>query len=232
MIRVGRCEYNGGKYILPEFEGFTPIVVMLKSSSKWYPLSPYYLNDNGMIMENIWQFSKVYEVVPKGTRYQSRFSKKIIWDHPEEVHVKDGELTKEYFAWREKGFHAEDPIRYPVGFNHRHKCLYAYYDGEKLDYVESRKKIYKKVYTDLVVKEKKFLELKQKLKKENLLIIEIDGPRQESLNYYIDKYDVDDDFIKNKTMLATKENLDIMLNDPKYPFGHGYCLASALLDPN
>ena len=39
-------------------------------------------------------------------------------------------------------------------------------------------------------------------------------------------------FIKYKTMLATKENLDIMLNDTKYPFGHGYCLAAALLDLN
>lgn len=31
-------------------------------------------------------------------------------------------------------------------------------------------------------------------------------------------------------MLITKENISIMLNDTKHPFGHGYCLAMALLD--
>ena len=30
-------------------------------------------------------------------------------------------------------------------------------------------------------------------------------------------------------MLITPENLNIMLNDPKHPYGHGYCLAKALL---
>lgn len=74
----------------------------------------------------------------------------------------------------------------------------------------------------------------KKLKKwlqegKNLLIIEVDGPHQESLDYYKEKYNVDDDFIVNSTMLATKENLEIMLNDTKHPFGHMYCLAACLL---
>lgn len=42
-------------------------------------------------------------------------------------------------------------------------------------------------------------------------------------------YNVDDSFIQNHTMLATKENLNIMIDDIKHPFGHGYCLAMALL---
>jgi len=60
---------------------------------------------------------------------------------------------------------------------------------------------------------------------ENLLIIEVDGPHQESINYYKQNYGVGDEFIINDTMLCTRENLGIMLNDPKHPFGHGYFLA-------
>ena len=64
---------------------------------------------------------------------------------------------------------------------------------------------------------------------ENLLIIEVDGPHSEAINYYQQKYNVKGDFIEQNTMLATPENLEIMLNDPKYPYGHGYCLANILL---
>ncbi len=41
---------------------------------------------------------------------------------------------------------------------------------------------------------------------------------------------VDDNFIENGTILATPTNLRIMLEDPKRPFGHGYCVAMALQD--
>lgn len=64
----------------------------------------------------------------------------------------------------------------------------------------------------------------------NLLIVEVDGPHGESLDYYKKKYKVDDNFIEDDTILATKENLKIMLNDTKHAFGHGYCLAVALLN--
>jgi hypothetical protein len=62
-----------------------------------------------------------------------------------------------------------------------------------------------------------------------LLIEEVDGPHSESLPYYKERYGVGDDFIVNNTMLATERNLAIMLYDTKHPFGHGYCLAWALL---
>jgi hypothetical protein len=113
---------------------------------------------------------------------------------------------------------------------------------EKLNYIdaslrerrpkgEARKKIYIPVYTKLVKKEPKFIKLQKMLKKEiNLLIIEVDGPKQESLNYYKEIYGVDDHFIENDTILITKNNLNIMLNDEKHAFGHGYVLAAALLD--
>jgi len=125
------------------------------------------------------------------------------------------------------------PIRYPVGYNHRSKCLFAIKDLNNpvpLDYVQSRIQIYLPLYVELVRKEAQYTELLNKVRRgENILIIEVDGPHQESLDYYKEKYNIGDDFIQNKTMLCTKENLNIMLYDTKHAFGHGYCLAVALL---
>jgi len=238
MIRVGRRNGN----IDPSFEGFTPILVLTKSSP-YGSIGPYCLKDEkGRIMENIYQFSKVYEIVPESLEKYSRYDNRIIWKWKAERHVllcSDGtfDITPEYFIWRKSGMYAKDAIRYPVGFKDRKRCLFALKEDEnenvipkRLNYIESRKEIYCPLYEKLVKKEKQFSELKERLNKgENLLIIEVDGPHSESLPYYREKYNVGKDFIIGNTMLATKDNLDIMLNDPLHPYGHGYCLARALL---
>jgi hypothetical protein len=197
-------------------------------------------------MENSWQFSKIYAKVPKSVQKYSRWNPMIIWDHPAETHFipdqddptdfSKGQILPAYSVWRKKGMEAEHPIRYPVGFANRHKCLFSMADNpdgtlsEPLNYIEGRKRIYVPLYCSLVEKEAKFIELQDMLNiGKNLLIIEVDGPHQESLEHYKTNYGVFDDFIEQDTMLASEENLRIMLNDPKHPFGHGYCLAMALL---
>ena len=236
MIRVGRCKYNStGKRTDPSYPGFTPIVVLMMSHSPYGVLGPYVLaDDDGVIMENRHQFSKLYAKVPATTQYYSRYDKTVIWSHPAETHYENGEILPAYWAWRAKGMANPYYVRYPVGFNNMHKCLFAIANEnnpERLDYVEGRKKIYVPVYCDLAKKEAKFLELKDRLATgENLLIIEVDGPHEESLDHYIEKFHVDESFIENDTMLAIEENLNIMLIDEKHPFGHGYCLAMALQD--
>ena len=239
MIRVGKRIYNrDGTFVDPEFKGFTPIIVMTKCYKKWFPLSPYALtNERGQIMENIFQFSKVYAKIPARTCHYSRYDDRVIWKHGAEVHVDEkGNLTKEYKKWRKKGKNNKDPVRYPVGFNYRHKCLYAIRNLKnpvKLDYIESRKKIYLHQYIKMAKKTKEFKELQRRHKSgENLLIIEVDGPHQESMDYYKKKYDVPDDFIVDSTVLVNDKNMNILLNDPKHPFGHGYCLGWALLGKN
>ena len=226
-VRVGRIVK--GKH--PSFEGFIPIVVMTKSS-KYGEIGPYCLkNEFNQIMENKFQFSKLYSEVPETTQTYSRWDPRVIWDWPAQIHLKDGEPTEDYWKWREAGMNAAEAIRYPVGTTHRHKCLYALTDdGHKLDYVEGRKQIYLPEYVNLAKKHPTFHKLQKWLKEgKNLLIIEIDGPHQEDLQYYKDKYDIDDDFIVQNTMIANEENLEIMLNDTKNPYGHSYCLAGALL---
>ena len=43
------------------------------------------------------------------------------------------------------------------------------------------------------------------------------------------EYGVSEDFIVNDTVVANVENMKLLLNDTKANFGHGYCLAMALL---
>ena len=240
MIRVGRREYlPGGKYKDPVYEGFTP-VLCLTQSSQYGDISPYCVSNDEGIFENVWQFSKLYERVPVSRQTYSRWDNTVIWEHKAEVHTDEtGNPNEAYWAWREKGFKCGYPIRYPVGRYHRHKCIGSLYkekSDEKeesyvlLDYISARKLIYLNGYLDCITELERFKSLKSRLDKgENLLIIEVDGPHQESLSYYKDKYNVSDDFISGNTMIANRENLEIMLNDSKHPFGHGYCIAWGLL---
>ena len=241
QIRVGRCKYQNGKRVDPSYPGFEPIVVMTKST-KYGSLGPYCLkNEKGQIMENIWQFSKVYPTVPATIQRYSRYDRRVIWDHPTEIHAmqnNDGSytITPEYLTWRYKGMNCSDPIRYPVGYNHRHTCLFALksengkINHTPINYIDSRKQIYLPVYINLVKSHPQFKFLLNKVRNgENILIIEVDGPHQESLEHYKKTYGAEDDFILNDTMLCTREHINIMLNDEKHPFGHGYCLGLALL---
>lgn len=225
MIRVGLR----GSY----YEGFETIEITTKSASgKWFPLSPYSLKDKkSRNMENLWQFSKFYGKIPDSIQYYSQWDRTIIWEQKAENHTgDDGEPNENYYKWVRKGIYSEYPIRYPCGFHYRSKCLYAIdNEGNKLNYIESRKKIYLPLYIKLAKRTKEFKLLKKKLEKgENILLIDIDGPKD--IEYYIREHDVENDFIVNNTMLVTKKNIKIMLNDSKYSFGHCYCLALALLD--
>lgn len=245
QVRVGRTIYSkDGKRTDPSFPGFTPIVVLTKSSA-YGALGPYVLKDpKGRIIENLWHSTKVFAEVPKVECKASRYEDRIIWSHPAETHATWDEknqtynLNQKYLNWRKKLESCPDAVRYPVGYQDRHKCLFAMaekpdgtIDATPLTYIEGRKKIYVPIYLEAVKRSPVFDSLKARLEKgENLLIIEVDLCHEEDLAYYVQKYNVPNSFITNGTMLATKENLSIMLNDTKFSYGHGYVLAGALLD--
>lgn len=232
MIRVGRRVGNKN----PEYPGFTPIVVMMKSHSKWSSLSPYYSTINGYIMENIWQFSKLYPDLPASAQKYSAYDNFRIWEWSNEKHLDNDIITDKYWNWRQAGFNNKYAVRYPPGIHNMHKCAFSVFvnlDGstERLNYIQSRKKVYLPTYVESIKSLPQFKELQQRLVKgENILIIETDGPHQESLNYYVDKYGVNNNFIEKGTVVANTSNLRILLNDDKHPFCHGYCLAAALLN--
>jgi hypothetical protein len=236
QIRVG--VQNG------HYDGFVKIVVMTPSNSKkWFPLSPYSMKTvDGVNFENYYQSSRVYPTVPYTKQVYSRWDSRVIWERDAEQHVTDGHLTSTYKKWRDDLRDNEDPVRYPVGRHWRKHAIYAI-DAPRnasleeleskphLGYIEARKQIYLKTYVELVRKIPEFFKLREMVRKgTNILIIEVDGPHEESLDYYIERYNVDKDFIVGGTILATSENLNIMLNDTKHSFGHGYCLAWALLN--
>lgn len=232
-IRVGTRKYSGGKFIDPDLEGYTPIVSLTKTSP-YGSLSPYLLRTpSGVILENYYQFSKVYEEVPRSVQTKNQYDKTIIWDHPGEIHIENGVPNKRYFKWRRKGMETQYPVRWPVGKIHSKRCLYSIPEHNfelRLGYVDSRKQIYLRSYLETVVKEPLFEELRNRVANgENLLIIEVDGPHQESLGYYMETYGVTKFFIQESTVRVTKRHLKILINDTKHPFGHGYCLAAALL---
>lgn len=235
MIRVGRTIYDAnGTPHHPSYPGFERIVVLMKSHSEWGSLGPYNLvDDEGRIFENIYQGSKCYKNIPATKINYSRWDNRVIWQHPAEQHVdNNGNILPAYWQWREKVMKNKFHLRYPVGKAYAKYCLFAIPEdnlNEKLDYISSRKRIYAKLYIDLVRKQPKYDELITKLENgQNLLITEVDGPHQESIDYYVENYLVDEEFIENDTMEASEHYLNIMLNDDKHPFGHGYCLAMAL----
>lgn len=81
-IRIGRRIYKDGKVVDPSYPGYEPIIVMTKSTA-YGSLGPYCLkNDRGQIMENIFQFSKIYETVPSSRQKYSRYDPTIIWIIP------------------------------------------------------------------------------------------------------------------------------------------------------
>ena len=124
MIRVGRRVYNkDGSFTDPSYPNFEPLYCLTKSTA-YGDLGPYVLKDNkGRNMESLYQFSKLYESVPKRIERYSRYTSQVIWDHPAEKHVENGKITQEYINWREKGFNNPYHVRYPVGFNHRAACV-------------------------------------------------------------------------------------------------------------
>lgn len=229
---------DGQDYIKPG----TKKILSLTKSTAYGELSPYLMKRNGILMENEWQFSKLYEAIPSVNEKEHRYSDNY-WVWPGQVHVDRRKssnliecLTPEYFEWRKAGMECPFPVRYPVGYSHRHACIGCYYcpkpngSARILDYITSRKKLYLPLYLKIVEKLPLFHELLSEVKAgTDITIVEVDGPHQESLQHYQDKYNVNEDFIVDHVMLSSPENLNIMLHDEKHPFGHGYCLATALL---
>lgn len=234
-IRIGR-KINSH---LPQYSNFTPIVLSTR-----HPLSSFNLKDShGYILENIWQFSKIYQTVPYAKQFYSLHNKMVIWEHYPETHLKvDGDgkpiFSSAYIQWRRKGYHNPHAIRYPTGFNYRTKTLghvwgtgsYNCETEVKILHVdEARQTIFLPLYCQLVSNNSEFKELISRLKKgENLLLIDADGPYQESLKYYMKKYGVNEKFIEDDTMEASIENINILLNDDKHIFGNASSLAYAL----
>eukprot|EP01102_Stenamoeba_stenopodia_P004289 TRINITY_DN14611_c0_g1_i1.p1 TRINITY_DN14611_c0_g1~~TRINITY_DN14611_c0_g1_i1.p1 ORF type:complete len:264 (-),score=50.23 TRINITY_DN14611_c0_g1_i1:108-824(-) len=226
-VAVAQKPERGGKSPWPERDGFVRIDVTSGSNKKIdgshaSDLSPLYLGpvediegNKALRFENYWQFTKVY---------------------PQLGHLdKD---TKEPNAtwrrWRDTGFKllkkakgVSKGIRTPKEISQLKKQVregtlqswapcYAVHNGNKFAYIEARKAIYVPIYRELIEK----LTVLKKIKKlvdegQNVMILDFDGPPLRDWP---------------NGMPITVDSLKTMLNDPRYPFGHGYVVAMALCD--
>ena len=186
-------------WVLPFWEKFRPkknyieINTTTKSNNWSKGLSPMLVgmifSDNGIArnMENFWQYAKVYE---------------------HQVDSNQNPLP-EYFEWKSKGYNKEWADRYPAGKGAI--PLYTWYCGEKLGYIEARKKLYLKYYQDTVIHTDAFKTLKEtwlNCKKDNtdIILLDFDAYNHRELNY-------------------TWEDI---LNDEKRKMGHAFVLAKIL----
>ncbi len=172
-------------------------VINVTSRSKDFGagLSPFYLGPVNLYgghvsknVENAWQYAKVYE-----------------------RHVKDGEPTPEYFEWAKAGWNNSYAARYPMGKGAVPE--YSYWDGQKLGYVEARKKIYYPLYCEAAARTESYQKLKD---------------LYESLsNKFTDLWLWDFDGFNHRELGWT---LTDVINRPERKMGHGFCLAGMLTD--
>lgn len=134
-------------------------------------------------MENGWQFSKCYEYYLQ----------------------EDGSVGERYFKWAQDGWNDKRAHRYPMGKGV--VPLFSYWDGEKLPYVEARKKIYVPLYAKAVQQTNAFERVKKMHEEgQNLYLWDFDGYDHKRLNLTFDQ----------------------VINDPNRKMGHAFVIAMLL----
>lgn len=145
------------------------IIINTTSRDKQFgrDLSPFYLrtkietNDGEKIttcVENAWQYSKVY----------SQF-------------VNNDTILPEYFQWAKNGFLSTRANRYPMGKNKI--PLFFLWKGERLGYIEARKKIYIPLYSQAVEQTTAFKFLKRLNNSgQDIILLDFDAYDHRKLN--------------------------------------------------
>lgn len=123
--------------------------------------------------------------------------------------------TEAWKTFRKKGYASTKRTRRPFPKKSSMGLpVYSRYKGVSYDYISSRKMIYVPMYADLIRDLPIMKELRKLLKSgQNIMIIDGDGPPKPEYN--------DGEII-------TKEFWKKMINDKRYPFGHGYVVAALL----
>lgn len=261
-IRIGKFLWDKNKnHGVPITEGYTNVYPLTDRSKLGWQLSPYLLKDKeaifgykDAIMENLWQGAKIYKQVAKQNQYQYG---KLIWSHPAEIHIKDitykenGKIKKitttpEYWDWREKIFNTDHFVRYPNGYYGRHECVCALWEENGkikiYDYIEGRKKIYAKVYAELVKNEPTFKQLKRNFEKgECYQILDVDGPTLTEENkdkFPYNTMELVDGQVPSKedwgidgigSIELNRANITALLYDTDHPLGHCAVLGCCLM---
>ncbi len=135
-------------------------------------------------VENGWQYSKVYEFYTDD----------------------NGDPSEDYFKWAKEGWNNTRAVRYPMGKGI--KPLYSWWNGEKLSYVEARKKIYVPLYSKAVQQTHAFKRLKEMYEssEDDIYLWDFDGYNHRYFNI----------------------DFDYVINDPTKTMGHAFVIAMLL----
>lgn len=139
-------------------------VVVVNTTSRggeWAGLSPFLIGPcrlpDGRIsltMENAWQYSKVY---------------------PQHIR-EDGEPNADWWTWSYEGFSNPRAVRYPMGKGA--VPVYSYFRGERLGYIEARRRLYAPLYTRAVTKTRSYDSLVTLYERETVIALrDFDGYR-------------------------------------------------------
>jgi len=238
--RVAVAKFDHVARRSPHRDGFTPVLIHVSPKSPGGALSPFNLRDEfGHILENVWQFSKLYHDV-KRQSLPLRRAGLLLWEHPAEVHADaDGMPNAAYWKWRRLGMRNKYAVRYPNGYAGRRDCICAVWsrdaaanpegplaDAECLGYVQARKRIYCALYARLAVIHDEFKALLSLLAGgRDLLLVEVDGPapgRAKSGPLAI--VTAEQPWLD----ICDEETVRYLLHDTSAAFGHGYVLATLL----
>jgi len=218
----------------PRRDGFTNIDVTSGSMNKINNrsarvLSPLYLGpvvdsdgDKALRFENYWQYLKVYPQLGHWDQINKKPTDKwIMWKQhgflllkgkkgirtPPEVSALKRKYNEAcnatYKNKAEKDKAINDAKWVPIGH---------WFNGKLLGYIEARKQIYVPTYAKLIKKKQVIKDMKKMITKgDKLMILDLDGPPRKSYP---------------TGLLMTDDNWETMINDEKYPFGHGYVVAA------
>jgi hypothetical protein len=226
-IRIGQHQRAKMQPVYPNFEKITAW-----SRGKWKDLSPFYIGgveyvdvdgekEVAPIFENFWQGHKVWDKVAR--------QKQKVWEWPSESHIKDDMPNEKWMKWHKALINHDEPVRRPNG---RAVPKYAWWRDQKtgklqkLNTVESRRKIYIPFLKDLYRKSASYKKLLAKVKAgQNIMLIEPDGPL---LDAYPEGREMTLDLLNN---LVEKMNYKDEGFPERYaPFGHGYVIAMCILE--
>lgn len=226
-VRVARII---GRYKpAPEAPGFITInVTSMNTKSVGAELSPFRLKTaEGYIFENLWQFSKFYDVVDSVGGDGSN-DNETTWHYDFEQHSVNGNPNELYWKWREAGYKFPHPVRYPVGKGKKPIC--SIWNGARLGYIEARKQIYIPIYTELAKKTEDYAIIKCLVDAGyNIQLLDFDGPPVDLTESVYKKLSTIKHFEFNGTMIVDKSNWDDLVNSEHLILGHGFVLAASLI---
>jgi len=154
-------------------------------------------------------FSPMTEIEGK---YKGYYCFENYWQGGKVYEGIDPKISKEWWLKQTTG-----KRRYPMGKSK--KVLYGIYDGKKYNYIDARKNVYVPEYHSLIHSSKKSNSaLKDLIDKYNngvdIAIYDFDGPRSNDSSPICE--------------LLTIDLLREKINNPIYPFGHGYVVAASI----